>query len=206
MKKIVLAGIVMFFAFGTQAQDFKKGEVVEINKHLTDDGEFAWIPGNIAAIDFEKKEYTVITKTKQTYRVPFAKETSWLRKQLQPLTTAMMVKDVSMSCEPTAEIVKHKIKEEFDADFSEYDSVMITYNNIQLVESYKNTDASFGKPDTDVHSFEVDFTVRLVSTNSDGTQRKINWQFKRKYLLHQNMRGKCSLSMAEKEENLLSNI
>jgi hypothetical protein len=206
MKKIVLAGIVMFFAFGAQAQVFKKGEVIEINKHLTDDGEFAWITGNVVSIDLEKKEYTIRTKEKQTYRVPFAKEDRWLRKQLQPLSSAMMVKDVSLSCNPTAEIVKQKIKEEFDADFSEYDSVMITYNSVQSLESYKNTDASFGKVDTDVHPFEVDFTVRLVSNNSDGTQRKINWQFKRKYLLHQNMRGKCSLSMAEKEDNLLSNI
>lgn len=206
MKKIVLAGLVMFFAFNTQAQVFKKGESVEINKHLNDDGEFAWVTGNIADVDIEKKEYTIKTKEKQTYRIPFAKEERWMRKQLQPLTSAMMVKDVSMSCSPTADIVKQKIKEEFDADFSEYDSITITYNNIQSLESYKNTDASFGKIDSDVHPFEVDFTVRLVSTNSDGTQRKINWQFKRKYLLHQNMRGKCSLSMAEKEDNLLSSI
>jgi hypothetical protein len=206
MKKIVMTGLVMFFAFVSQAQVFKKGEVIEINKNLTDDGDFAWIKGNVVDIDVEKKEYTIRTKEKKTYRVPFAKEDRWMRKELQPLSAALMVKDVNLGCSPTEDIVKQKIKEEFDADFSEYDSVIISYNNIQVLESYKNTDAGFGKVDSDVHSFDVDFTVRLVSKNSDGTQRKINWQFKRKYLLYQNMRGKCSLSVAEKEENLLSNI
>jgi hypothetical protein len=57
-----------------------------------------------------------------------------------------------------------------------------------------------------VFPFKVDVTVRLVSTNKDGVQRKINWQFKRKYLLFQNKSGGCELSMAEKEENLVSNI
>ncbi len=206
MKKIVMTGLVMFFAFTMQAQVFKKGETIEINKNLTDEGDFVWVKAHVVDIDIEKKEYTIKTKDRKTYRVPFAKEDRWMRKELQPLSAALMVKDVNLGCSPTTEFVKQKIKEEFDADFSEYDSVMITYNSIQVLETYTNSDAAFGKVDTDVHPFDVDFTVRLVSKNSDGTQRKINWQFKRKYLLHQNMRGKCSLSVAEKEENLLSNI
>ncbi len=206
MKKTVLAGLVMFLAFAAGAQTFRKGEDVEINKNLSDEGVVTWVMGNIIDIDHNKKQYAVSSTDKKLYNIPFVKEDRWIRRPLQPLTTSLKMKDESTGCLPSFELLKQKIREEFETDFSEYDSVIITYNNIDALTSYKNTDNNFGRPDTDVFPFNVDFTVRLVTTNSEGVQRKINWQFKRKYLLHQNQRGKCSLSVSEKEENLLSHI
>lgn len=206
MKKFVLAGIVMLMGYLAGAQVFKKGDIVEIDKNLSANGNYSWITGNVVEVDLERKQYVVRSKEKKVYNIPFIKEDAWMRRPTQTLSSALALKNESGSCTPTFELVKQKIQEEFESDFSEYDSVSITYNSIEALPVYKNTDASFGRPDSDIFPFNVDFTVRLVSTNSDGSQKKMNWQFKRKYLLHQSLRGKCSLSMAEKEESLLSHI
>jgi hypothetical protein len=200
MKKIVLTGMVGLFALIANAQVFRKGEVVEINRSQ---GESNWISGRVVTVNDVKKEYSVLAGDK-TYSIPFAKEDVQIRRPIQALNTSMKIN--AESCFPTIDLVKERIRAEFESDFSEYDSVTVTYNSIEPQKSYKNTDAAFGKTDSDVYPFKVDVTVRLVSTNKDGVQRKINWQFKRKYLLFQNNAGGCEVTMAEREENLLSNI
>lgn len=205
MKKIVLAGLVMFFALGADAQAFKKGESVEINRDLSDDGSESWARANVIDVDIEAKRYTVRTNDKKLYQVPFSKENNWIRKSAQSISAS--IKETSpVIFAPSVEMLKQKIKENFDTDFSEYDSVIITYDNIEALPRYKSTDDDIAKPGTEVYPFNVDFTVRLVNNNEDGTQRKLNWQFKRKYLLYQNNRGKSAISIAEKEEQLVSHI
>ena len=205
MKKIVLAGLVMFFAFAANAQMFRTGESVEINKELNDSND-AWIKAEITGVDHENKQYLVKSYDKKLYRIPFSKEDNWIRRPLQPLTTSMKTSEGLLVFTPSVELLKQKIKEEFESDFSEYDSVIITYDNIEVLQSYKNKGGDFGKVNGDVYPYKVDFTLRLVNKNEDGSERKINWQFKRKYLLYQNARGKCGLSLADKEEKVLSHI
>ena len=205
MKKVVLAGLVMFFALGINAQGFKKGELVEINKDLSDNGSESWAKANIIAVDTDAKRYTVRTGDKKLYRIPFSKENEWIRKSAQSIP-ASMTESAPAVFAPSVEVLKQKIKENFDSDFSEYDSVIITYDNIEALPRYKSTDDDIAKPGTEVYPFKVDFTVRLVNNNEDGTQRKLNWQFRRKYLLYMNNRGKSAISIAEKEEQLVSHI
>lgn len=204
MKKIVLAGIVMFFAFAANAQTFKKGETVEISRDFAENG--SWAKADIVDVDLENKQYSLRTADKKLYRIPFSKEDNWIRRPLRPLTTSMKEKDELVSFIPSADLLKQKIKEEFESDFSEYDSVIISYDKIEALASYKNTDNDLGSLNGNVYPFTVDFTLRLVNKNDDGTNRKINWQFKRKYVLYQNARGKCTLSLADKDENYLSHI
>jgi hypothetical protein len=199
MKKIVLTGLVGLFAFIANAQVYRKGEIVEINKNGSN-----WIGGKVVEVNSSKKEYSVKGADNKNYNIPFAKEESQIRRPIQALNTSMSIK--TDACFPTIDLVRDKIREEFESDFSEYDSVTVTYNSIEPQKSYKNTDAAFGKTDSEVFPFKVDVTVRLVSSNKDGVQRKINWQFKRKYLLYRNNAGGCEVTMAEREENLLSNI
>jgi hypothetical protein len=206
MKKIVLAGSVMFFAFVAVAQTFKKGETVEINKDLSDESNGSWGSASIVDVDMESKRYSVRTTDRKLYRIPFSKEDSWIRRPMQPLTTSLKAKEENFIFTPSVDLLKQKIKENFESDFSEYDSVTITFDNIEALPSYKNSDEDFGKPGSEIYPYKVDFVLRLVTRNSDGTQRKINWQFKRKYLLYQNQRGKPGLTVAEKEEQLLSQI
>jgi hypothetical protein len=201
MKKIVLTGVAGLFALIASAQLFRKGEIVEINKNLSN--EVSWLSGKIIEVNSGKKEYTVRGVDSKRYNIAFAKEETWMRRPIQALSASDITTD---ACVPSIDIVKQKIRDEFESDFSEYDSVTITYNAIEPQKSYRNTDAGFGKTDSDVYPFKVDITVRLVSSNKDGVQRKINWQFKRKYLLFQGKAGSCELTMAEREENLLSNI
>lgn len=204
MKKIVVTGLVVFFAFIANAQVFKKGDVVEINKNLSNAPEPVWLTGKIIDVDGDKKQYVIRGKDNKLYNIPFIKEGGWIRRPVQPLKASMAVS--TTSCSPTIEFIKQKIQNEFENDFSEYDSVTISYNSVEPQASYKNNDPDLGKTGSEVYPFKVDLTVRLVTTYKDGTQRKINWQFKRKYLLFQDSTGNCELTMAEREENLLSNI
>lgn len=204
MKKVVLTGVVVLFAVFSRAQSYKKGDVVEVNKDLPDNKPGIWLNGKILDVRSDKKIYVIRGTDNKTYNIPFSKEDNSMRRPIRALNASMAI--TTEACDPTIDLVKQKIKEEFESDFSEYDSVAITYNAIEPQASYKNTDANFGKPDTDVFPFKIDVTVRLVTTNREGVQRKINWQFKRKYLLYQNNRGNCELTMAEREESLLSNI
>lgn len=207
MKKIVLAGLVTFFALAAGAQTFKTGDAVEVNKELSDEGNGSWLKADVVGIDMESRLYSVKTTDKKLYRIPFSKEDSWIRRPLQPLTTASMrSKDANVAFAPSVDLLKQKIKEQFESDFSEYDSVAITFDNIETLATYKSTDNDLAKDNSDIYPYKVDFTVRLVNKNSDGSQRKINWQFKRKYLLFQNQRGKCGISIADKEEQYLSHI
>jgi hypothetical protein len=206
MKKIVLAGFVAFLAFTAGAQTFKKGETIEINKELSDNSSSSWSKADIVEVDIENRLYSVKTPDKKLYRIPFSKEDNWIRRPMQPLTTSMRSEDGAIVFSPSTDLLKQKIKEQFDSDFSEYDSVVIIFDNIETLASYKNTGDDLVKSESNVYPFKVDFTVRLVNKNSDGSQKKINWQFKRKYLLYQNQRGKCSISIADKEEQFLSHI
>lgn len=205
MKKIVLAGFVVLFAFIADAQTFKSGDAVEINKELSEEGG-SWIKADVVDVDLENKRYSVKTADRRLYRIPFVKEESWIRKPAIRLTNSLQVKDETMVFRPSVELLKQKIQENFDGDFSEYDSVIITYNSIQVLPQYRNTDGGVIMPDSDVSPFKVDFTLRLINRNEDGTERKINWQFKRKYLLYQDKKGKTGLSLADKEEEFLSHI
>jgi hypothetical protein len=205
MKKTVMAGVLMLFAFTAGAQTFKKGEKVEINKELSDEGD-TWTKASVVSVDIESRQYSVRTNDKKLYRIPFTKEDNWIRRPLQPLTTAMKTQDESFTFAPSVDLLKQKIKEQFESDFSEYDSVVVVFENVETLPVYKNTDNEFTRPDNEIHPYKVDITLRLVNKNSDGTQRKINWQFKRKYLLYQNPKGKCSLTVADKEEQILSHI
>lgn len=203
MKKIVLTGFVVLFGLIANAQMFKKGDVVEINKNLS--SEITWLNGKIVEVKGDEKAYVVRGTDNKLYNVPFAKEEGWIRKPVQALNASMATVTTN-SCGSTEELVKQKIKSEFETDFSEYDTVVVTYNTLTPQKSYKNTDASFGKVDTDIHPYDVDITVRLVSVYKDGSQKKINWNFKRKYLLFQSKAGTCEITLAEKEENLISHI
>jgi hypothetical protein len=202
MKKMVLAGFVVLCAFVTNAQQFKKGEVVEINKNLSNND--SWVNGRIVELNAAEKSYVVRASDDKLYNVPYNKEQTWIRRPMQTLNTSMAIK--TTSCGPAMDVLKQKVAEEFQTDFSEYDSVTVSFNSIDEQKSYKNTDPDFGKMDSEVIPFKVDITVRLVSVYKDGSQRKINWQFKRKYLLFQSKTGNCEVTMAEKEESLLSNI
>ena len=206
MKKIVLTGLVVFFAFNVKAQTFKTGETVEINKELSDEAGSAWSKANVIEVDRENRLYSVKTFDKKLYRIPFAKEDSWIRRPMQPLTASMKLREEASVFNPSADLLKQKIKEQFETDFSEYDSVLITFDNIETLPVYKTGEEDAAKAGSNIYPFKVDFTVRLVNRNSDGSQRKINWQFKRKYLLYQNTRGKSSISVADKEEQVLSHI
>lgn len=196
----------MFFVWSLDAQAFKKGEAVEINKELSEAGSGTWAKASIVEVDLENKRYTARTHDKKLYRIPFSKEDDWIRRTAQPLTASMLLPEEPMVFSPSVELLKQKIRENFESDFSEYDSVLITYDNIEILPHYTGTDQDMARPGTEVYPFKVDFTVRLVNNNSDGTQRKLNWQFKRKYLLYQNNRGKSTISIADKEEQLLSHI
>jgi hypothetical protein len=212
MKKMVVAGLAaLFFNLETAAQVFKKGDIVEIrqedNKERKNISEKAseWIIGRVAALDMNKQEYLLMDADMQPYRVPFIEEQSLLRK---PVTRANATASATPSGEysPSLALLKEKISADFEDDFSDYDSVVVTFHDVQVLDVYRNKDADFGKVDSDVHPFKVDFTVKLVSVNKEGVQKKVNWQFKRQYLLFQNAKGGSELTVVEKEENLLSNI
>jgi hypothetical protein len=202
MKKMVMAGLIALCAFGANAQQFKKGEAVEINKNLSND--VAWLNGRVVDLNTATKNYVVKGLDDKLYNIPFNQDQSWIRRPMQALNTSLSIK--STSCGSAMDVLKQKVVEEFETDFSEYDSVAVTFNSIEEQKSYRNTDPEFGKIDSEVVPFKIDITVRLVSLYKDGSQRKINWQFKRKYLLFQTKAGSCEVTMAEKEESLLSNI
>jgi len=206
MKKIVLTGMVMFAAFVSDAQTFKQGETVEVNKDLTDESSESWAKANIVGIDRENDLYSVRTSDKKIYRIPFSKERSWMRRPMQSIAVATKGQDRAVVFSPSSETLKQKIREQFEADFSEYDSVIIVFDNIESLSSYKNTDDDYKLADGEIYPFNADFIVRLVSKKKDGTERRLNWQFKRKYLLYQDRKGRPSLSIAEKEEEVLSKI
>jgi hypothetical protein len=214
MKKMVVTGFaVLLFTLGTQAQVFKKGDVVEIRqddltgrKNISSEKPAEWIVGRIAALDMNKREYLVMDVDMKSYRIPFPEEQRLLRKPVTGARADAKPSSVASDYSPSLDMVKQKIRADFEDDFSEYDSVVVTFHEVQVLETYRNTDAEFGKVDTDVHPFKVDFTVKLVSVNGEGVQKKVNWQFKRKYLLFQNAKGVIDLTVVEKEENLLSNI
>lgn len=209
MRQIVMAGLALMLSVAIQAQSYKTGEKIEFNKHLADEGSFSWVTGKVIKVDTIERVYTVRGSGSGTYQIPFGKEDRWMRRAMEPLNTtiaATAVKLVKPQCEPTEDVLRQKISDEFNSDFSEYDTVQITYNNLEVLTAYANKDQRFAKEGTLIHPYNVDFTVRLVSRNSDGTQRKINWQFKRKYLLFQNNKGSCTLTIAEKDDELLSHI
>jgi hypothetical protein len=213
MKKMVVAGLAaLFFNLETAAQVFKKGDIVEIRqednkerKNISEKGT-EWIIGRVAALDMNKQEYLLMDADMKTYRVRFIKEESLLRKPVNSRANAIGSATPSGEYSPSLALLKEKISADFEDDFSDYDSVVVTFHDVQVLDVYPNKDADFGKVDSDVHPFKVDFTVKLVSVNKEGVQKKVNWQFKRKYLLFQNAKGVSEVTVVEKEENLLSNI
>ena len=80
MKKFVLAGIVMLMGYLAEAQVFKKGDIVEIDKNLSANGDYSWITGNVVEVDLERKQYVVRSKEKKVYNIPFIKEDAWMRR------------------------------------------------------------------------------------------------------------------------------
>lgn len=203
MKKMVLAGLVAFFGLVANAQVYKKGDVVELKKNLSTD--LNWINARIVEVDIEAKNYVVRSTDNKQFNIPFSKEDSWLRRPVQALNASMAVQTTSAPIS-TLDLVKEKIKEEFEDDFSEYDTVTVTYNTVDPEKTFSNKDADLGKIGGQVHPYKVDLTVRLVSINKDGTQKKINWNFKRKYLLFQTKAGDYEITVVDKEENLVSSI
>jgi hypothetical protein len=203
MKKMVLAGLVAFFGLAANAQVYKKGDVVELKKNLST--ELSWIEARIVEVDAEGKNYVVRSTDKKQFNIPFSKEDSWLRRPVQALNSSMAVQASSAPIS-TLDLVKEKITEEFENDFSEYDTVIVSYNTVDPQKTFTNKDVDLGKIGGEVHPYKVDLTVRLVSINKDGTQKKINWNFKRKYLLFQTKAGEYEITVVDKEENLVSSI
>lgn len=205
MKKMVLAALVAFFGITANAQVYKKGDVVELRKNLSTD--LNWITGKIIEVDAEAKNYVVRSSANKQFNIPFTKEDTWLRRPVEALNASMAVQTTpATTTVSTLSLVKEKIKAEFENDFAEYDTVAVTFNNIDPQKTYKNSDEDLGRSGTDVHPYKVDVTVRLVTTYRDGSQKKINWNFKRKYLLFQSKSGEYELTLADKEENLVSTI
>jgi hypothetical protein len=206
MKKIVLGWMMLAFAFLANAQSFKIGDIVEVDKNQSSKDNITWISGQIIDVQAEKKTYVVKATDKKIYNISFDKEQTCIRRPVERLTSRMVSENEPLNCYNSPEMLKQKIQEEFNERFSEYDSITINYNAIEGQDAYKNNDAEFGIVNTLIYPFNVDFTVRLVMVSKDGTPKKMNWQFKRKYILFQNRKGLCDMTMAEKDENLVSNI
>ncbi len=203
MKKMVLAGVVAFLGLTANAQVYKKGDVVELKKNLSTD--LNWINARVVEVDNEAKNYVVRSTDNKLFNIPFSKEDNWLRRPVQALNTSMAVQAPSSSIS-TLQLVKNKIASEFENDFSEYDTVAITFNEVDPQKTFVNTNVDLGKMGQEVRPYKVDLTVRLVSINKDGTQKKINWNFKRKYILFQTKTGEYEITVVDKEENLVSTI
>ncbi len=207
MKKLVVAMVLVVSSFFSNAQTFKKGETVEVDVHLSADGNMKWLLARVIDIDLELKTYVVKASNRKTYNIPFGKEESWIRKPAEKLSSMKMITTDSLhNCYASVDMVRHLLTKELLQEYSHYDSVSVTFNLIDPTESYRNTDDDFGLEGSMVYPFNVDLMVRLVTITSDGTQKILNSNVKRKYIVFQNRRGICDVAIAEKQEKLMSRM
>lgn len=202
MKKIVAMGMVVLTSLMVHAQSFRRGDAVEYSVQA---GANKWFRGRIVEVNKAEKCYVVRGEDQQNYQIQFSKEETGIRRPVEALT-AKMAMIPERNSTSSLETLKEKVKEEFESDFRDYDSVSLVYNSIEPQKAIRNTDPDFGKPDTDIYPFTVDLTVRLVTIGKDGQARRLNWQFKRKYLLFQGRTGIWQITVAEKDENLVTTI
>lgn len=165
-----------------------------------------WLLARVIDINLDQKKYVVKASDRKTYTIPFIKEESWIRKPEEKLFNTRLTEDSIHNCYATVEMVKHLLKQELTDEFSQYDSVSITFNAVDPAKEYKNMDDDFGLPGSMIYPFKVDMMVRLVSVESDGVQKVMKANLKRKYLLYQNLKGICDIAIAGKQDKLMSRM
>jgi len=206
MKRIVLPVLMVLFTYLADAQVFKKGETVEVDANKSSDGNMRWLMARVVDIDMDTKLYVVKASDRNQYHIPFGKEESWIRRPENRSNKMQVVSNDSLhNCFATVDLVKQKIREEFANQYSEYDSITINYISVEQAEAFKNIDSDFGMEGSMVYPFKVDMMVRLVMIR-DGVQKTVNTQVKKKYLIYQNTKGICDMTIAEKEERLMSKM
>jgi len=103
-------------------------------------------------------------------------------------------------CSPTVQNAKQRIKQQVASTFANYEKQTINYILFKKEAAYKNTDPYFGRVNTLLQPFKVEFTVDLIHQYKQGgqdyTEHKI-WKFKRKYILYRNAKGVCEFGIAE---------
>jgi hypothetical protein len=204
MKRFAMIGGMVLFSFLVNAQQFRKGETVEVDVNRSSDGNIKWLMARVIDINVESHEYVVKASDRQLYNIPFAKEESWIRRPKEKPNKLMLVANDSLhNCYATIDLVKQKIREDLSEEYSDHDSITITYNSIDQLESYKNIDDDFGLMGSMVYPFKVDMMVRLVTISNDGVQKTVNAQVKKKYLIYQNTKGICDMAVGDRDEKKL---
>jgi hypothetical protein len=207
MKKLAVAVVLVMSYFLSDAQSFRKGQTVEVDVNFSGDGNMKWLMARVIDINLDSKKYVVKASDRKVYSIPFTKEESWIRRPMEKLVSMQLIVNDSLhNCYATVDMVKQLLKQELADEYSEYDSVAVSFNAVDAIEGYKNSDDDFGLVGSMVYPFKVDMMIRLVTVASDGVQKVVNTNVKRKYLVYQNSKGICDVSIAGKTEKLMSKM
>jgi hypothetical protein len=205
MKFFVCLLLLLSASASIFAQSFKKGDAVEIDQLMSSSRQGTWEKGTITNFDKAGLTYTVKLKNGMAIVVPSRNPEQWIRAaSTNPADTVKTKPEIKItsttSCAPTEQNVKQRIKEQVALTFANYEKQTINHTFFKKEGAYKNTDPYFGRVNTLVQPFKIEFTVDLVHQYKQGgqdyTEHKI-WKFKRKYILYTNTKGECEFGITE---------
>lgn len=205
MKYAFIFLLLIITRLAGYSQEFKKGDVVEVDVLQSSYGKGNWLAATITEVNTEGMMYTVKLPDGRLMGIPMRNPEKWIKKSAansNPKTTPAgqtykpdPVKPgnikINNDCSPTETNVKNRIINNIAFTFSDYEHRDIKFSYVRKLSPFKNTDPYFGRVNTTVYPFEVEYTVDLKHKAFDNSIMHRVWHFRSSVVLYKNTKGFC---------------